>query len=316
MSAAPIDQLNPGRSAFLFGGLSSVDDTWLSTRQAASLAGFGPYRAEAITKLIASGEIRAEKDGTRWRVHPADVERLAATNHGFVDLEDASYQLSRARDEIADLTKRLTQVGGEARGERQMAARDALAILSLEECLEILGRYDTAPMSWRQKTALYEARQRVERQLDQLDQPAALGARPKGVPDRAIARHFATGVGPVDIWLWETPKGWCARHGGPRPGTRYGPGGRREMLKWAGRQARSTYGKPSRSESMRLRFLILERDQFTCRYCGRKAPDVQLAVDHVVSIADGGPDAIENLVTACQDCNLGKSNRSVQLEPA
>lgn len=34
--------------------------------------------------------------------------------------------------------------------------------------------------------------------------------------------------------------------------------------------------------SKRLRYEILRRDEFTCRYCGRRAPDVQLTIDHVV----------------------------------
>lgn len=54
------------------------------------------------------------------------------------------------------------------------------------------------------------------------------------------------------------------------------------------------------------RWVVLERDNFTCRYCGRSAPDVVLEVDHVESLALGGADVIENLVTACFDCNRGK----------
>jgi 5-methylcytosine-specific restriction endonuclease McrA len=33
----------------------------------------------------------------------------------------------------------------------------------------------------------------------------------------------------------------------------------------------------------RKRFRILNRDGFACRYCGRKAPDVMLQVDHIVA---------------------------------
>lgn len=60
-----------------------------------------------------------------------------------------------------------------------------------------------------------------------------------------------------------------------------------------------------------LRFSILERDNFTCQYCGRKAPDVELHVDHYVPVAAGGSNDPSNLVTACADCNLGKSDLSV-----
>ena len=55
-----------------------------------------------------------------------------------------------------------------------------------------------------------------------------------------------------------------------------------------------------------LRFRVLQRDGFTCQYCGRKAPDVALQVDHVIPVASGGTAAMDNLRTACADCNTGK----------
>lgn len=60
--------------------------------------------------------------------------------------------------------------------------------------------------------------------------------------------------------------------------------------------------------SKRLRFEIFRRDNHACRYCGGAAPDVQLTVDHVVPVALGGTDEPSNLVTACRDCNSGKSS--------
>lgn len=65
-----------------------------------------------------------------------------------------------------------------------------------------------------------------------------------------------------------------------------------------------------------LRFSVLSRDKFTCRYCGRKSPEVTLAADHVLPIARGGRATLENLVTACSDCNLGKSDRLLTAIPA
>lgn len=61
------------------------------------------------------------------------------------------------------------------------------------------------------------------------------------------------------------------------------------------------------SISRRLRYEILRRDDHACRYCGDRAPDVKLTVDHVIPIALGGTDEPSNLVTACQPCNAGKS---------
>ena len=62
--------------------------------------------------------------------------------------------------------------------------------------------------------------------------------------------------------------------------------------------------------SKRLRYEILKRDDYTCRYCGAKAPNVELHVDHVMPEALGGTATAENLVTACEPCNSGKSSTS------
>jgi hypothetical protein len=62
----------------------------------------------------------------------------------------------------------------------------------------------------------------------------------------------------------------------------------------------------------RLRFEIFARDGFTCRYCGRQADQTILHVDHVIPVSQGGTNDPENLVTACADCNLGKSDSAIQ----
>lgn len=60
----------------------------------------------------------------------------------------------------------------------------------------------------------------------------------------------------------------------------------------------------------RLRFEIFRRDNHMCRYCGATAPEAKLTVDHVTPTALGGGDEPSNLVTACSDCNSGKSATS------
>ena len=57
----------------------------------------------------------------------------------------------------------------------------------------------------------------------------------------------------------------------------------------------------------KLRWKILERDKYTCQYCGQSAPDVKLEVDHRIALADGGTDEDDNLVTSCWACNRGKA---------
>ena len=59
----------------------------------------------------------------------------------------------------------------------------------------------------------------------------------------------------------------------------------------------------------RLRFEIFKRDRFTCQYCGAQPPDVVLVVDHITPVAGGGSSEPENLITACEGCNAGKSDK-------
>jgi hypothetical protein len=60
-----------------------------------------------------------------------------------------------------------------------------------------------------------------------------------------------------------------------------------------------------------LRWDVLDRDNFTCQYCGASAPAVKLEIDHLVPRSKGGNDVIDNLVTACVACNQGKSAKDV-----
>ena len=57
-----------------------------------------------------------------------------------------------------------------------------------------------------------------------------------------------------------------------------------------------------------LRFEVFRRDSYTCQYCGRRAPEFPLHVDHIIPWSKGGKTEIKNLLTACRECNLGKSN--------
>jgi len=66
-----------------------------------------------------------------------------------------------------------------------------------------------------------------------------------------------------------------------------------------------------RDPSLRLRFKVMRRDNFTCVQCGAspaKSPDVELHIDHIKPWSLGGATIYENLQTLCLRCNLGKSN--------
>jgi hypothetical protein len=72
--------------------------------------------------------------------------------------------------------------------------------------------------------------------------------------------------------------------------------------------------KKNRSKiSRRLRWLILQRDGFRCKYCGDDSGTASLQVDHVIPVASGGSNSRENLITACQDCNGGKSDSQLEV---
>ena len=64
--------------------------------------------------------------------------------------------------------------------------------------------------------------------------------------------------------------------------------------------------------SKKLRFEVFKRDNFTCQYCGRMAPDVILEVDHINPVKNGGDNNIMNLITSCFDCNRGKGKRTLK----
>ena len=63
--------------------------------------------------------------------------------------------------------------------------------------------------------------------------------------------------------------------------------------------------------SKSTRFEVFKRDHFTCQYCGKKAPEVILEVDHIVPVAEGGTNELLNLVTSCRDCNRGKGKKKL-----
>ena len=69
--------------------------------------------------------------------------------------------------------------------------------------------------------------------------------------------------------------------------------------------------KTGRDPSLRLRFKVLKRDNFTCVQCGAspaKTQGVELHIDHIKPWSKGGETTLDNMQTLCIQCNLGKSN--------
>ncbi len=75
---------------------------------------------------------------------------------------------------------------------------------------------------------------------------------------------------------------------------------------------RSLYVKPTGNKrgaiSKKLRYMVFERDNYTCQACGRspKKDGVILSPDHIVPVQWGGETTLDNLQALCRKCNEGK----------
>jgi len=61
------------------------------------------------------------------------------------------------------------------------------------------------------------------------------------------------------------------------------------------------------SKEPELRVRVLERDSYTCSYCGDTDRE-RMTVDHIVAKSMRGPDEALNMTAACVDCNIEKSS--------
>jgi HNH endonuclease len=65
-------------------------------------------------------------------------------------------------------------------------------------------------------------------------------------------------------------------------------------------------GDPLREKRVK----VFERDGYACRSCGKQLTRFTATVDFVEPLASGGDESIENLVTACADCNTRGNKRA------
>lgn len=66
---------------------------------------------------------------------------------------------------------------------------------------------------------------------------------------------------------------------------------------------RLSWDRMKPSQKKRLRQQVLQRDGGQCQICGATT---DLTIDHIVSLARGGSDEIDNLQTLCSPCNRRK----------
>ena len=74
----------------------------------------------------------------------------------------------------------------------------------------------------------------------------------------------------------------------------------------------SLYDKLPRMEVRLTRRNVFLRDKFTCQYCRKEFPEVDLNLDHVTPRDKGGRTTWENIVTSCIRCNTRKANKLPQ----
>ena len=56
----------------------------------------------------------------------------------------------------------------------------------------------------------------------------------------------------------------------------------------------------------KLRHEVFKRDGYRCRECGASKDETSLEIDHIVPVARGGTNDIDNLQTLCRECNRMK----------
>jgi len=122
----------------------------------------------------------------------------------------------------------------------------------------------------------------------------------RGATLKQLSDRHPRSIGAADNGLYKIPQ-----HNSNAPDYACGIAARRysHVLDMQGAKMVHPNRKPL---SKSMRFDVFKRDGFTCQYCGRRPPDVVLACDHIHPVAEGGQNTLENLVTSCSDCNIGK----------
>lgn len=75
--------------------------------------------------------------------------------------------------------------------------------------------------------------------------------------------------------------------------------------RWRGNACQRGYG----SHWQRTRLLVIKRDGAICAKCGAMPPDVRITVDHIVPLAHGGSNELDNLRVLCLSCNSRGGSR-------
>jgi 5-methylcytosine-specific restriction endonuclease McrA len=56
---------------------------------------------------------------------------------------------------------------------------------------------------------------------------------------------------------------------------------------------------------------LIDRDGHDCFYCGKETDDTNRTIEHLLAVAHGGNNNMNNLALACQDCNVAVGDMSI-----
>jgi len=56
---------------------------------------------------------------------------------------------------------------------------------------------------------------------------------------------------------------------------------------------------------------VFERDGYICHYCQKQLTRFTATLRHAKPVVEGGDDSVENLLTACVDCNMQEHKREL-----
>jgi 5-methylcytosine-specific restriction endonuclease McrA len=86
-----------------------------------------------------------------------------------------------------------------------------------------------------------------------------------------------------------------------------------EYVAWHSRRRRLRKMNAPGSHSVEDWIEMKKKFDFTCQICGRKEPEIKLTEDHIIPLARGGSDDIDNIQPLCLPCNQSKSYRLPEL---
>ena len=77
-----------------------------------------------------------------------------------------------------------------------------------------------------------------------------------------------------------------------------------KLCPYCGSELSTRYGR--QPIPRKLRHEVFKRDGYRCRECGASKDETSLEIDHIVPVAKGGTNDIDNLQTLCRECNRMK----------